>query len=237
MVATNISAAPKVTISQHGRIGVDINVNHLAIAETDSSGNLLKTWTIKTNVYGKSTNQAKAILGDAAAELVKIALKAHKPIVLEKLDFKKKIHELDKDPSKASYSRMLSSFHYSSMLEFIKSRSFRYGVEIFEVNPAYTSVLGRVKFSSPHGITVHHGAALAIARRSHGFSEALKEGPVKIAGPRGKVISFHVPARNRAKHVWSHLKQVATRLKVALAGPLGRKPSLPSLDAIPIASK
>ena len=93
--------------------------------------------------------------------------------------------------------------------------------------------MGRVKFSSPHGITVHHGAALAIARRSHGFSETLKDGATTIAGPRGKMISFHVPARNRAKLIWSHLRAVNTRLKVALAGQLGRKPELPSLMLYP----
>ena len=48
-----------------GAIGVDINSEHLAVAETDRFGNLVEAMRIPLNTYGKSTAQAKAVSGDA----------------------------------------------------------------------------------------------------------------------------------------------------------------------------
>jgi len=44
-------------------------------------------------------------------------------------------------------------------------------VEVIEVNPAYASTMGMVNFAHRYGISVHQGAAIAIARRSLGLSE------------------------------------------------------------------
>ncbi|WP_422451087.1 MULTISPECIES: hypothetical protein [unclassified Endozoicomonas] len=41
------------------------------------------------------------------------------------------------------------------------------------INPAYTSVIGRTKFSGQYGLSVHHGAAVAIARRYFQFQLGL----------------------------------------------------------------
>ena len=39
------------------------------------------------------------------------------------------------------------------------------GVEVIQVNPAYSSVVGRVKFMERYGLTVHQAAGLVLARR------------------------------------------------------------------------
>ena len=41
----------------------------------------------------------------------------------------------------------------------------REGVEVRKVHPAYTSVIGRLKYQPQYGISVHASAALVIARR------------------------------------------------------------------------
>ena len=56
------------------------------------------------------------------------------------------------------------------------SRGYREGVEIIEVNPAYSSVVGRVKFMERYGLTVHQAAALVLARRLLGCSERIPVG-------------------------------------------------------------
>ena len=73
-----------------GVIGLDINVDHLALVETDRFGNPVSNETIPYNLYGKSTDQAKAIIGDATAAAVAFAERTNKPLVFEKLDFQKK---------------------------------------------------------------------------------------------------------------------------------------------------
>jgi hypothetical protein len=42
---------------------------------------------------------------------------------------------------------MLSSLAYTQVQTFLRARAFDAGIEVYEVNPAYTSVIGRYKFS------------------------------------------------------------------------------------------
>ena len=198
-----------------GAVGVDINVDHLAVSETDRFGNLVEFHRIDLHTYGKTTDQAKALIGDAAVAVVNLASKAGKPLVMEKLDFAKKKAELDK--TDARYARMLSSFAYDKVVSSIKAAAFRAGVEVIEVNPAYTSVIGAVNHAQRNGISNHQGAALAIARRGLGLSEkaTVHTGLVPVAN--GGHVTFELPARNRSKHVWSFWSKTRTNLKAAHA--------------------
>ena len=56
---------------------------------------------------------------------------------------------------------------------YLLSRGYREGVEVFQVNPAYSSVIGRVKFMERYGLSVHQAAALALARRLLGCREGI----------------------------------------------------------------
>ena len=68
---------------------------------------------------------------------------------------------------------MLTSFAYGKIKAYFISRGYREGVEIVAVNPAYSSVVGRVKFMERYGLTVHQAAALVLARRLLGCSERI----------------------------------------------------------------
>ena len=107
----------KVTDRRLGCVGVDLNVDHLALTEIDRFGNPIKVLRLNLNLYGKTKNQAKALIGDAVKTVVAYAKKAAKPIVIEKLDFQAKKRSLK--GFNAKYSRMLSSFAYSHILEAI----------------------------------------------------------------------------------------------------------------------
>lgn len=112
---------------------------------------------------------------------------------------------------------MLSSFAYSSILTNIKSRAWRFGVKIEEVNPAYTSVIGLVKFSFRYGLSRHESAALCIARRYQRVSERLPRHLDKIPDGKGGYVALSVPVRNRGKHVWSLWRAVKKKLSAVLA--------------------
>ena len=154
-----------VTDRRLGAIGVDVNVDHLAVSETDSSGNWLRSWTVPLVTYGKSKKQAEDLIGDAVAEVVAAAREAGKPLVIENLDFSKKRDLLEgESPGR---SRMLSSFAYGKIKTYFLSRGYREGVEVKEVNPAFSSVMGRVLFMERYGLSVDQAAALVLARRVH----------------------------------------------------------------------
>jgi len=208
--------APAIAITSNaalGAIGIDTNADHLALAETDRFGNLVQARRIDTPTYGKSTDQAKAILGDAAVMIAARAKALGKPVVIESLDFAKKKAELQKTDRR--YARMLSSFACNKTASSIKAACFRAGVEVIEVNPAYTSVIGAVNHARVLGISAHQGAAFAIARRGLGLSERPTVPAGLVPVRNGGHVTFELPARNRSKHVWSFWSGVRTRLKAA----------------------
>lgn len=203
-----------------GAIGVDVNADHLAVAETDRFGNLVATRRIELHTYGASTNQAKAMIGDAAVAIGKLASKAGKPLVIEALDFQKKKADLDKSGAngkKSKKARMLSSFAYNKIASSMDAAAYRAGVEVIKVNPAYTSVIGAVNHAQRKGISIHLGAALAIARRGLGLREKAAVHTGLVPAANGGHVTFELPARNRLKHVWSFWSKTRTNLKAAHA--------------------
>jgi IS605 OrfB family transposase len=201
------------TNTKLGAIGVDINADHLAVSEIDRFGNLVEVKRIDLNTYGKSTEQVKALIGDVAVDVVGMASKAGKPLVLEKLDFARKKAELEVIYERQS--RMLSSFACNKVISSIKACAFRSGVGVIEVNPAFTSVIGSVNYAQVKGISVHMGAAVAIARRGLGLSERCPVGDATVPTRNGGHVAFLVPARNPKKHVWAHWGKVKSTLKAA----------------------
>ena len=197
-----------------GAIGVDLNADHVAVAETDASGNYVNAWRVPLVTYGKNTNQAEALIGDAVASVVQYAREVGKPIVIEKLDFRQKKAALEGESRR--YSRMLSSFSYGKVKAYFLSRGYREGVEIIEVNPTYSSVVGRVKFMERYGLTVNQAAAMVLARRLLGCSERIPRRWVCPVG-NGVQVAFTVPARKRVKHVWTYWGAVLGQLRPALA--------------------
>ena len=187
---------------------------YLAVAETDASGNCINAWRVPLVTYGKNTNQAEALIGDAVASVVRYAREVGKPIVIEKLDFRQKKAVLEGQSRK--YSRMLSSFSYGKVKAYFISRGYREGVEVHQVNPAYSSVIGRVKFMERYGLTVHQAAGLVLARRLLGCSERIPRRWVCPIG-NGVQVAFTVPVRKRVKHVWTYWGAVSGQLRPALA--------------------
>jgi hypothetical protein len=68
-VSAEAREVEQVSRQELGAIGVDINADHLAVSETDRFGNLIGTRRIDLVTYGKTTDQAKALIGDAAVRL------------------------------------------------------------------------------------------------------------------------------------------------------------------------
>ena len=185
-VTTKMMAVPVVTDQRRGAIGVDLNADHLAVAETGSSGNYVSAWRAPVVTYGKNTRQAEALIGDAVASVVNYAREVGKPIVIETLDFRQKKAALEGESRR--YSRMLSSFAYGKVKAYFVSRGYRKGVEVHQVNPAYSSVIGRVKFMEWYGLSVHQARLL-------GCSERIPRRRVCPVGS-GVHVAFTVPAGN-----------------------------------------
>lgn len=147
-----------------GTVGVDVNANHLSVTEINHHGNLIKTFDIELNIQGKTTEQAKNNIALAVKQLTDYAVLVSKPIILEKLKFDQKKKELTSGFNK-NYNIMLSSFAYSKIIQLIKSRAFDKGIEVIDVNPTYTSKIGKFKYQELYKLTTHQAASFVIARR------------------------------------------------------------------------
>ena len=189
-LTTETVEAKKVTHRAYGALGIDLNPSCIAVTQIGSDDNLSHSWQVDLNLRGRTSEQAEATLGEEISKLVRFAQEQQIPIVIEELDFEKKKEEL----RSRHLNRMLSNFVYSSFSKIISSQCYRGGVELIRVNPAYTSVIGKTKFSEGYGLSTHMAAAFAIARRALGFGERLRM--------KAQVHSPLPVIRNRGRHVW-----------------------------------
>ena len=79
---------------------------------------------------------------------------------------------------------MLSSFAYQQVINGIKVNGYKFGINIKEVDPSYTSIIGKNKYAIPLGLSVHQAAAFVIARRGYAYKEKIKQARNKIISKR-----------------------------------------------------
>ena len=213
-----------------GAIGVDVNVDHIAWAVIDRNGNPVTDprrggyGRISLPLRGRCSGERATIIGTATRALVEIARSRGLPLVLERLDFKARKRELaDKGAARA---RTLSAFAYAQIQTGIRRNAARAGVELVDVNPAYTSLIGRVNYAERYGVSTHIAAAVAIARRAARFSERVNY----IHGFRGRRNTPEARTEPRG-HVWRRWSRVRKALR-SDTGPAGR-PAAGSADSLP----
>jgi IS605 OrfB family transposase len=149
----------------------------------------LKSGKLTFSIEGKTSGQITKILEAEAIALVDIAVRKKKPIVLEKLDTT--LSKVGNKYGNKKANRMKSMFAYRKMIQAIKSRADKMGVAVIEVNPAYTSISGKLKYMRKFGISIHQAAAFTIGRRGLGYKEK---------APR--VLKKYISTN--ASHHWKH---------------------------------
>ena len=154
-----------------GAVGIDINVDHIALCETDRHGNCVKLKTIKMPVKGKTSNQRKHIIRNVAKEAVLESVRSNKPFVIEKLDFNKKKSMMRYESKRRNQT--LSEFAYTQITEALKSRCRKERIAIKEIDPAYTSRIARDKYMKPMGCSVHMAASYVITRKGCGYVDEI----------------------------------------------------------------
>lgn len=178
---------------QYGCIGIDMNPGSIGWAYVDTEGNLQASGRVPLQI-GLSTGAQDAQIVDACCQLAVLAASFACPIVCENLDFTAKKSQLRERGRK--YARMLSSWAYSRFYHLLESILSNRGISLFKRNPAYTSLIGLVKYARMYGLSSDIAAAIAIARRGMNLSERL---------PRSMSAYLGV---NPRKHVWNALHQL-----------------------------
>lgn len=150
---------------KNGVIGIDTNPDGIAVVETDYNGNLVSHKYIKKDRirFAKEEKRNNDIML-LAKEVVDIAKFKNKSIVVERLIFKQK-------RSYKKFNRMKSNFLYRKIIEAIHSRAIKEGVFVKEVDSAFTSILGQLKYQNMYSLNRHTSAGFVIGRRGQGIKE------------------------------------------------------------------
>jgi IS605 OrfB family transposase len=165
---------------ENGVIAIDINASpiHLAVAEVPKTGELLSYQTISLHHFLELSQNSKDhqewIL---AHHIVDLAIQKGKAIAVENL---KKLKKGMRGDGKATLRKRLHHWSAKKFLQKLKRVAMLKGVEVIEVNPAYTSVIGMLKYAPQLNIDKDIAGAYVIGRRALGFREDMPENYEKL---------------------------------------------------------
>ena len=148
-------------------IGIDFNKGFIALSEVKEDGNL--TGTDKIYYRFKQGNKTTNDLRQLANDIVIRCKENNMSLAIENLDFGKKRSKTSKHKKDKKYNEMLHSLAYSNFSEFIKRACFKNNIHLSLVNPAYTSIIGKEKYSEIKKLNVHTAASYVIGRRALKF--------------------------------------------------------------------
>ncbi|WP_297452610.1 IS200/IS605 family accessory protein TnpB-related protein [Persephonella sp.] len=158
---------------KEGIIGIDINAKpfHIALATIKPDGNLQAVNKISLhNLINKTKNQREYQSWQIAHQVVETATVQNKAIAIEKLDT---IPKGNKGDGRKKLRKIKQQWIYRGILEKIKTVAKREGIEVIEVNPAYTSIIGMLKYAPQYSLDKDTAGAFVIARKGLGFKEEL----------------------------------------------------------------
>ncbi|KXA90010.1 hypothetical protein AKJ61_01650 [candidate division MSBL1 archaeon SCGC-AAA259B11] len=174
-----------------GAVGVDFNHDSIDLVVTNDQGQLKDEKTINCTALTSARKEKRGwMIGNYAEKVVNYAKYWHRGLVIERLE----------DAARKRSNQ--HKFTHKKFLETVKRRDEREGIEIREVNPAYTSVIRKHGYSSYYPITIHQVAALVVARRGQDLSEHLRGLKTPLfkaleAGEDGEGVP------DRREHSWS----------------------------------
>lgn len=200
-VAVQFTPSPVKRQSKHrscGCIGIDMNPGSIGWAYVDGDGNLKAKSQIPLEM-GLPRGKQQAQIVEACLSLATLATAFQCPVVMETLDFSDKKERLGEESRKMA--RMLSGWAYAEFGKQLKSILANRGIQLIEVNPAYSSIIGLIKYMRMYGLSSDTAAAMVIARRGMYLSERI---PDSIAA---------YSEVNSEKHVWSQWNQLNKQIK------------------------
>jgi IS605 OrfB family transposase len=165
---------------ENGIIGIDVNAYpyHLALAVVSKDGNLEGYQSISlSELLEVSSKKRQYLEWQVAHRVIELAKKENKAIAIEDL---KRLPKGKRGDGFAKLRSKLQKWCYKRLLEKVEILARRSGIEIRKVNPAYTSVIGKLKYAPQFNIDKDVAGAYVIGRRGLGFKEKLPKNYKKL---------------------------------------------------------
>jgi len=214
--------APETMVGfSNGIIGIDVNPDRVAISNAGNDGNLVKSFTIVNNrMFFASTDKRNYETGCIVKQITNYALESQKGIVFENLKFRKEFENQGR-----KFNRVKSNFVWKKILILLERKCVENGIMYKKVNPAFTSVIGKLKYQKMYNLSIHESASYVIGRRGLGFDEKLS----LYNYPREKVkdLVFDLAGdKTKRIHSWALWRKLRDNRKAVLTGLRGRMQSL-----------
>ncbi|MFQ6121373.1 MAG: IS200/IS605 family accessory protein TnpB-related protein, partial [Methanosarcinales archaeon] len=167
-----------------GIAGIDLNPECVAVTIVKPDGNFVasKNFPCCAITYARSEKR-DWIIGNTIKDAYDwIESYDINTIAIEDLRFNQ-----DHDTNK-KFNRITHNFAKTKMANTIKTRALKEGFVIKEVHPAYSSIIGKLKYKDTYGLSDHQSAAFVIGRRGLGYSEKIPK-PLKKISPRASLYS------------------------------------------------
>lgn len=196
-LTTYVQHVPIVHNIKRGCLGIDFNAESLSLTYVKPDGNI--AWCQEMSYQWKklTSTQRTVAMRDLVCQVVRIAEGLGCAIAIESLDFSKKKARMSEEGK--LYNEMLSNLAFGLFREALASRCKRFGVQLIKVNPAFTSLIGMLKFMAKYGLNSGTAAAMCIARRAMNLSEKT---PKCLLSPE-----------DESRHYWSAWNRVARYIK------------------------
>ena len=151
----------------NGAIGLDFNHNFLALVNIDNEGKFLSYQTIKfRNLHSYRQGRRDDYASFKLDKVINYCINKRKGLIIEDLSFNQTFSYNKKRNRKINQLK-------TSMLPLLERKCARYGIAVRKVHPAYTSIIGALKYAWSYNLSDHILASYVIARRGLGFVEVL----------------------------------------------------------------
>ena len=152
---------------QHGAIGLDFNYNFSILVNIDKNGNFLSYQQIPfRNLHSYRKGKRDDYASFKLDKVIQYCLNKGKGLIIEDLSFDQSFSYHTKRNRKLTQLK-------TSMLPLLERKCARHGIAVRKVHPAYTTIIGALKYSWSFNFSDHVLASYVIARRGVGFVEAL----------------------------------------------------------------
>jgi len=151
----------------NGTIGLDLNYNFASLCNIGKIGNFKSYHEIQfRNLHSYRKNKRADYISYKMDKVLNYCINKKKGLVIENLSFEQEFSYNKK------LNRKLSNFK-SIALDLLERKCLKKGVAIRKVHPAYTSLIGKYKYSRSYNLSIHVLASYVIARRGLGFKESV----------------------------------------------------------------
>lgn len=155
-----------------GCVAIDLNYDHVALADIDEDGKLLESKVIHFDIANKKSGAVTDTIGRVMSEVGAYVESKNKALIMEKIDTSRSKHGMRYGNS--IRNQRAGVFAYSKMTSCLYNQAYKRSFDILQINPAYTSQMGKFLYMKQYGLSIHQAAAYCIGLKGLNQIDRLK---------------------------------------------------------------